>query len=91
MRPAEEVRGDIARVSQEIDQHDHTGGLLRKQLGRLLAEARDHPELTLEEGRQVPEEPIPRQTAYRLIRAADCAAHDRSKADPYDEAHGLDR
>lgn len=91
MRAAEEVRRDIAATAEAIDRHKQWFVGLRQQLGRLLAEARDHPELTLEEGRQVPEEPIPRQTANRLIRAADCAARDRSKADPYDEAHGLDR
>lgn len=91
MRPAEKVRGDIARVTGAIEGHKRRSGQLRKRLGHLLAEARDHPQLTLEEGRQVPEKPIPRETANRLIREADSAAYDRSKADPHDQAHGLDR
>lgn len=91
VRSAEEVRGDIAASAEAIDHHEHLAGRLRRRLGRLLAEARDHPELTLEEGRKIPKQEIPRQTANRLIREADGAAYDRSKADPHDEAHGLDR
>lgn len=71
MRSAEEVREAIEKTSRAIDINDARGTALRKQLGRLLGEARAHPELTLEEGRQIPAKPIPRQTAYELIRAAE--------------------
>lgn len=91
MRSPDQIRLDIGATAQEIVEHDERGGDLRRQLGRALAEARDHPELTLEEARQAPEKPIPRQTANRLIREADTATYDRSKADPHDQAHGLDR
>lgn len=70
MRPADELRADIARVSREIEDHDHVGGLLRKQLAYLFREARDHPELTMEEARCIPAIDIPRQTAYELARSA---------------------
>lgn len=70
MRAAQEVREAIETTSRFIEINDARGIALRKQLGRLLGEARDHPELTLEEGRQIPAKPIPRQTAYELIRAA---------------------
>jgi len=91
MRSAEHIRLDIGATASEIAEHETRGAELRKRLGSALAEARDHPELTLEEGRQIPEQSIPRQTANRLIREADSAAYDLSKADPYDQAHGLDR
>jgi hypothetical protein len=91
MRSAEQIRLDIGATASEIAEHEERGAELRRQLGSALAEARDHPELTLEEGRQVPEREILRQRAHRLIREADSAAYDRSKADPYDQAHGLDR
>jgi hypothetical protein len=91
VRTAEQIRLDIGATASEIEEHEKRGADLRRQLGRALAEARDHPELTLEEGRQIPDEAIPRQTANRLIRGADSAAYDRSKADPHDQAHGLDR
>ena len=74
MRAAEQIRLDIGATAQEISEHDERGAELRRQLGRALAEARDHPELTLEEGRQIPEKEIPRQTANRLIREAEAAA-----------------
>jgi hypothetical protein len=70
MRSAEEVRLDIGATASEIADHEAHGAKLRRRLGRTLAEARDHPELTLEEGRKVPEKEIPRQTANRLIREA---------------------
>ena len=70
MRTAEEVRRDIERTTEAIAENERRAGVLRGHLGRLLAEARDHPELTLEAARQVPEKPIPRQTANRLIREA---------------------
>lgn len=70
MRPAEQIRLDIGATSQEISEWEAQGVELRKRLGRALAEARDHPELTLEEGRQVPEREILRQRANRLIREA---------------------
>lgn len=70
MRSAEQVRLDIGATAQEISEHEERGAELRQRLGRALAEARDHPELTLEEGRRIPEKPIPRQTTNRLIREA---------------------
>lgn len=86
MRTAQDIRDHIAAASKAIERHEQRGAELRRQLGRLLIEARDHPELTLEEGRQVPTPTIPRATANRLVRAAN---YDRSKVDPYDQAHGL--
>lgn len=68
MRAAAQIRLDIAATAQEIAEHEAHGVELRKRLGRALAEARDHPELTLEEGRCIPEKEITRQTANRLIR-----------------------
>lgn len=91
MRSAKQIRLDIGATASEIAEHETRGVELRKRLGSALAEARDHPELTLEEGRKIPGPEIPRQSAVRLIREADSAAYDRSKADPHDEAHGLDR
>lgn len=61
---------EIQGAGAALESHKAQGERLRKRLGVLLAEARDHPELTLEEGRQAPEVPIPRQTANRLIKAA---------------------
>lgn len=73
MRDAAQIKLDIGATAQEIKEHDERGAELRRRLGRALAEARDHPELTLEEGRQVPEEEITRQKANRLIREAGTA------------------
>lgn len=70
MRSADQIRLDIGATASEIDDHDAKGAELRKRLGSALIEARDHPELTLEEGRQVPEQTIPRQTANRLMKEA---------------------
>lgn len=70
MRSAEQIRLDIGATAQEMAEHDEHGAELRRRLGAALAEARDHPELTLEEGRAIPAKPIPRQTANRLIREA---------------------
>lgn len=74
MRSAEQVRLDIGATAQEILEWEARGVELRRRLGSALAEARDHPELTLEEGRKIPEKEIPRQTANRLIREAEAAA-----------------
>ncbi len=71
MREAKQVRLDIGATAQEIADHETHREDLRRRLGGALAEARDHPEMTLEEGRKVPEKEIPRQTANRLIREAD--------------------
>jgi hypothetical protein len=70
VRDAAQIRLDIGATAQEIEEHDAKGDELRKRLGRALAEARDHPELTLEEGRCIPEKEITRQKANRLIREA---------------------
>lgn len=68
MRSAKQVRLDIGATASEIAEHEERGAELRKRLGSALAEARDHPELTLEEGRKIPAREIPRQTANRLIK-----------------------
>ena len=73
MRSAKQIRLDIGATAQEISEHEERGAELRRRLGAALAEARDHPELTLEEARKVPSKEIPRQTANRLIREADTA------------------
>lgn len=70
MRSAEQIRLDIGATASEIDDHDARGAELRKRLGAALVEAKEHPELTLEEGRQVPTRTIPRQTAHRLMQEA---------------------
>lgn len=70
MRDAAQIRLDVGATSQEIAEHETKGTELRKRLGLALAEARDHPELTLEEARKIPEKEIPRQTANRLIKKA---------------------
>lgn len=69
-RNAEGVRRDILATTTAIERTKHQADLLRRRLGRVLTEARDHPDLTLEEARQLPEKPIPRETANRLIREA---------------------
>jgi hypothetical protein len=74
VRAAEQVRLDIGATAQEISEHEERGAKLRRRLGRALAEARDHPELTLEEGRKIPEKAIPRMSANRLIQEAEAAA-----------------
>lgn len=73
MRPADQVRLDIGATVAEINEHDEKGAALRRRLGAALKEARDHPDLTLEEGRCIPEPPIPRQSANRLIQEAEAA------------------
>lgn len=73
MRSAAQIRLDIGATEQELHEHEEHGAELRKRLGSVLAEARDHPELTLEEGRQVPEREILRTRANRLIREAGTA------------------
>jgi len=73
MRKAEQIRLDVGATAQEIAEWEERGVELRRRLGSALAEARDHPELTLEEARAIPEKPIPRQTANRLIREAGTA------------------
>jgi hypothetical protein len=73
VRAAEQIRLEIGATEQELHDHEAHGAELRQRLGRALAEARDHPELTLEEGRQVPEREILRQRANRLIREAGTA------------------
>ena len=70
MRDAAQIRLDIGATSEEIAEHEARAVKLRKRLGRALAEARDHPEMTLEEGRCIPGKEITRQTANRLIREA---------------------
>ncbi|HXR30593.1 MAG TPA: hypothetical protein VN752_05590 [Solirubrobacterales bacterium] len=74
MRDAAQIRLEIGATEQELHEHEERGAELRQRLGRALAEARDHPELTLEEGRQVPEREILRQRANRLIKEAEAAA-----------------
>lgn len=75
MRDAGQIRLDIGATAQEISEWEAQGQRLRRRLGVALAEARDHPELTLEEGRQIPTavglREIPRQTANRLIRESE--------------------
>jgi hypothetical protein len=73
MRSAKAIRLEIGATEQELHEHEERGVELRKRLGSALAEARDHPELTLEEGRQLPEREITRQRANRLIREAGTA------------------
>lgn len=73
MRDAEQIRLDIGATAQEISEWETRGGKLRRRLGRALAEAREHPELTLEAGRKIPEKAIPRETANRLIRESQTA------------------
>jgi len=73
VRSADAVRLEIGATEQELHEHEERGAELRRRLGSALAEARDHPELTLEEGRQVPEREILRQRANRLIREAGTA------------------
>jgi hypothetical protein len=70
VKKADAVRLEIGATAQEIAEHDERGEALRRRLGAALAEARDHPEMTLEEGRKIPEKEIPRQTVVRLIREA---------------------
>jgi len=73
VRKADAIRLEIGATEQELHDHEERGAELRRRLGVALAEARDHPELTLEEGRQVPEREILRQRANRLIREAGTA------------------
>jgi uncharacterized pyridoxal phosphate-containing UPF0001 family protein len=73
MRSAKQIRLDIGATVQEIEEHDKRGAELRERLGTALAEARDHPELTLEGARCIPTPAIPRQTANRLIKGAEAA------------------
>lgn len=68
MREANDIRADITATAEGIEANDREGVYLRKRMGALLAEARAHPELTLEAARQIPEKSIPRQTAYELMR-----------------------
>lgn len=70
MKSAAQIRLDIGATCQELADHAEKEAELRKRLGRALGEARDHPELTLEEGRKIPEKEIPRQTANRLLGEA---------------------
>lgn len=74
MRPAEEIRAEIARVSGELDEHEHMGELLRTQLAQLMLQTRQHPELSIEEVRKIPEKEISRQTAYELAKEAEADA-----------------
>jgi hypothetical protein len=73
VRRPDAIRLEIGATEQELRDHEQHSAALRQRLGRALAEARDHPEMTLEEGRQVPEEEITRQKANRLIREAGTA------------------
>lgn len=70
MKSAAQIRLDIGATYQELIDHNAKAEALRKRLGKALTEARDHPELTLEEGRKIPEKEIPRQTANRLMGLA---------------------
>lgn len=70
VKAAEQIRLDIGATASEIEDHEEKEAALRRRLGAALAEARDHPELTLEEGRKIPAKEIPRQTANRLMREA---------------------
>ena len=70
MKSAAQIRLDIGATAEELKEHDAKGAELRKRLGTALTEARDHPELTLEEGRKIPDKEIPRQTANRLVKEA---------------------
>lgn len=71
MRKRAEILLDINATAHEISEHEEAGAKLRRRLGAALAEARDHPELTLEDGRKIPEREISRQTANRLIKEAE--------------------
>jgi hypothetical protein len=73
VKAAKQIRLDIGATSHELTEHAKREAELRQRLGRALAEARDHPELTLEEGRRIPPKAIPRQTANRLIGEAAAA------------------
>lgn len=70
MRAADEIRTDIVQISQGIDRCEYTSGLLRRQFARLFKEARDHPELPMEEARAIPETTVSRRTAYELAKEA---------------------
>lgn len=70
VKSAEQIRLDIGATASEIAEWEEQGAKLRQRLGTALTEARDHPELTLEEGRKVPDEEITRQKANRLIGEA---------------------
>lgn len=71
MRRPDEIRDDVERVSREIEENEHMGELLRKQLAHLMLQARQHPKLTIEEARKIPTRQISRQTAYELAREAE--------------------
>lgn len=70
MRDAEQIRLDIGATAQEIIEWEERGAALRRRLGSALGEAREHPDLTLEEARKIPTRQIPRQTANELVKAA---------------------
>lgn len=70
MRPAEEIRAEVERVSARIEEHEQVGELLREQLAQLFWQARQHPELSMEEVRKIPTRQISRQGAYELAREA---------------------
>lgn len=71
MRRPDEITDDIERVAREIAEHEHAGQLLATQLAELMRQARDHPELTIEAVRQIPDPPISRVTAYEMARSRD--------------------
>lgn len=71
MRPAEEIREDVERVSRNIEENEFVGELLKQQLAQLLLQARQHPELSMEEVRKIPKRQISRQSAYEMARAAE--------------------
>jgi predicted metal-binding transcription factor (methanogenesis marker protein 9) len=69
-RPGE-IRDDVERVAREIEENEHMGELLRKQLAHLFLQTRQHPELSMEEVRKIPTRQISRQSAYELAKEAE--------------------
>lgn len=70
MKSAAQIKLDVGATYEELTELSTKEAELRKRLGKALGEARDHPELTLEECRKIPPKEIPRQTANRLIGEA---------------------
>lgn len=69
MRTPGEIPADLKAAKEAALRHREEGFLMHEHHCRLLGEAREHPEFTVEEAGQ--ELGLPRRTAYEYAKAAD--------------------
>lgn len=69
MRKADDLRADLAAVKREREANQEQSAAIHRRTCRLMLEARQHPELTMEDARGIVG--ASRQTAYELAKEAE--------------------